>query len=59
MNILYPDRVFTEIQQAIPEGVRYSWEWQRDICSTRINIINPTPEQLTKIRKNLNVQKGK
>lgn len=59
MNILYPDRVFTESRQPVPEGVKYSWTWAHDGCRTTLHHTNPTPEQLDRTRKNLKVKEGK
>jgi hypothetical protein len=53
MNILFPDRVYVESQQAVPEGVRYSWTWRADHCATTLHLTNPTPEQLAHARQHL------
>ena len=58
-NILFPNRVFTETKQDVPEGVKYSWRWSADHCATTLHYTNPTPAQLAHVRKNLNVKEAK
>ena len=52
-NILFPDRVYVESHEAVPEGVRYSWKWHAEHCATTLHLTNPTPEQLAAARKHL------